>query len=81
MNSQSSRRNPHDWLLNSQFAPHVDAFTHYLTERRYAPVTVSIYLGCLAHFAHWMSHIGADIRVPPARLLEAKYFFAEGVSV
>jgi len=61
MNLQPSRRNPHDWLFNSQFVPYVDAFTHYLTERRYAAITVSIYLGCLAHFAHWMSQIGADI--------------------
>jgi len=61
MNLQPSRRNPHDLLLSSQFVPHVDAFTHYLTERRYAVITVRIYLGCLAHFAHWMSQIGMDI--------------------
>jgi integrase/recombinase XerC len=61
MNLQPSRRNPHDLLLSSQFVPHVDAFTHYLTERRYAATTVSTYLGCLAHFAHWMNQIGTDI--------------------
>jgi integrase/recombinase XerC len=41
------------WLLESQLAPYVDAFTHYLTERRYASNTVDTYLGCIAHFAHW----------------------------
>ena len=27
----------------------------YLSERRYSPQTVDTYLGCIAHFAHWMS--------------------------
>ena len=48
-------------LLNSQLAPHVGAFTQYLTERRYASITVSSYLGCLAHFARWTSQCGPDI--------------------
>src|SRR5665811_1831506 len=41
------------WLLDSQLVPYVDAFTHHLTERRYASNTVDTYLGCIAHFAHW----------------------------
>ena len=47
------RRNPTDWLLASQFALYVDAFTHHLAEGRYASQTVGKYLGCLAHFARW----------------------------
>jgi hypothetical protein len=27
---------PTDWLHEGQLAPYVDAFTHYLSERRYA---------------------------------------------
>ena len=61
MTSRPLHRNLTAWLLSSQFAPHVDAFTHFLTERRYAGVTVSTYLGCLAHFARWTNHCGTDI--------------------
>jgi site-specific recombinase XerD len=39
-------------------APYVDAFTHYLSERRYAPHTVDTYLSCVAHFARWMNQCG-----------------------
>ena len=50
-----------DWLLESQLAPYVDPFTHYLSERRYASHTIGTYLGCVAHFGHWMSHCRLDI--------------------
>lgn len=43
------------WLANNALAPHVDALSHYLSERGYASATHDIYLGCVAHFAHWMS--------------------------
>lgn len=49
------------WLLESQLAAYVDAFTHHFTEGRYAPATVDTYLGCLAHFAHWSTQSGIDI--------------------
>ena len=52
---------PRDWLLDSQLAPYVDAFTHYLSEHRYAPQTISTYLGCVAHFARWMSRCRLDV--------------------
>lgn len=42
------------WLADSPLASHVDALSHYLSERRYAPQTIDTYLGCVAHFAHWM---------------------------
>ena len=42
------------WLFENKLAPHVDAFSHYLCERRYAQRTVDTYLGCLAHLAYWM---------------------------
>jgi site-specific recombinase XerD len=51
-----------DWLLASQFAPYVDAFTHHLAERRYASQTVGSYLGCLAHFARWTTRCRLNIR-------------------
>ena len=43
------------WLNESQLAPHVDAFTQHLTERRYTSKRVSRYVACIAHFAHWLS--------------------------
>jgi len=49
------------WLLESQLAAYVDAFTLHFTEGRYASVTVETYLGCLAHFAHWSTQSGIDI--------------------
>lgn len=51
------RLHPHwtVWLADSSLASHVDALSHYLSERRYAPQTIDTYLGCVAHFAHWMS--------------------------
>jgi site-specific recombinase XerD len=52
---------PVDWLLDSQLAPYVDAFTQYLSERRYAPHTIDSNLGCVAHFGRWMSQCRLDI--------------------
>ncbi len=52
---------PTDWLLDSQLAPYVDTLTQYLSERRYAPHTISTYLGCVAHFGRWMNQCQLDI--------------------
>lgn len=49
------------WLLESQLAAYVDAFTHHFTEGRYASATIDTYLGCIAHFAHWSTQTGIDI--------------------
>ena len=54
-------RNSTNWLLDSQLAPYVDAFTHHLTEHRYATGTVDVYLSCVAHFAQWISQCRLDI--------------------
>src|SRR5271166_5289204 len=62
MNSTTRlHRNSADWLLESQLAPYVDAFTRHLTERRYASRTVGGYLACLAHFAHWTIRCRLDV--------------------
>jgi site-specific recombinase XerD len=57
--------NPHHhstlWLLESQLAPYVDAFTQHLIERRYASHTADSYLACIAHFAHWSTQCGLDV--------------------
>jgi integrase/recombinase XerC len=55
-------RKPTDWLLASQFAPYLDAFTHHLTEGRYASRTIGSYLSCLAHFARWTTRCRLNIR-------------------
>lgn len=49
------------WLLESQLAEYVDAFTHHFTEGRYASATIATHLGCIAHFAHWSIQAGIDI--------------------
>ncbi len=48
-------------LLESQLAPCVDAFGHYLIERRYASSTVVGYLASIAEFGLWMSRSLLDI--------------------
>ncbi len=63
MNStRQFHRRPANWLHESQLAPYVDAFTHYLSERRYTPQTIRTYLGCITHFARWMSQYPLDVR-------------------
>lgn len=49
------------WLLESQLAAYLDAFTNHFTEGRYAPATIATHLGCIAHFAHWLTQAGIDI--------------------
>ena len=43
------------WLSESQLEPHVDTFSHYLTERRYTPQNINRYIAGIAHFAHWLT--------------------------
>jgi integrase/recombinase XerD len=45
-----SRRN---WLIDSLLSPVLDAYILHLHSHRYAPSTILIYLGALAHFAFW----------------------------
>lgn len=42
------------WHFDSELAPHVGAFLHYLSERGNAPNTIDTYLRCIAHFAYWV---------------------------
>ena len=49
------------WLLESQLAPFVDAFTQHLIEGRYASHTTDSYFACIAHFAHWSTQCHIDI--------------------
>ena len=50
------RLQPHTraWLGQSALEAHVSEYCAYLSSRGYAPSTRRIYLGCVAHFAHWM---------------------------
>jgi len=50
------------WLLESQLAPHVDAFMLHLFDCRYASNTINNYLAGLTHFAHWLSQCNIDIK-------------------
>jgi len=42
------------WLCQSALAPHMAAFNAHLIRGRYAAVTTTNYISCLAHFALWM---------------------------
>jgi len=50
------------WLLDSQLAPHVDAFMLHLFDCRYASNTINNYLAGLTHFAHWISQCNIDVK-------------------
>lgn len=52
-NTKSSRFNRIDWLAKGPFAPHIDAYRQYLTDRGYATTTFSNYMRSIAHFAQW----------------------------
>jgi len=46
---------PKAWLANSVLAPHVAAFSGYLTRARYSARSRGNYVASLAHLARWMS--------------------------
>jgi integrase/recombinase XerD len=50
------RLQPHTraWLEQSALEVHLSGYCAYLASRGYAPSTRRIYLGSVAHFAHWM---------------------------
>ena len=51
---RSSRRSRINWLARGPFAPYVDAFKQFLTDRGYAASTFANYVGSVAHFAQWI---------------------------
>ena len=53
-NIRSSRLGRINWLAREAFAPYVDAFKQYLTDRGYAASTLANYVGSVAHFAQWI---------------------------
>jgi site-specific recombinase XerD len=53
-NIRSSRLGRINWLAREPFAPYVDAFKQYLTDRGYAASTFANYVGSVAHFAQWV---------------------------
>jgi site-specific recombinase XerD len=61
-NTQSSRSNCIDWLAASPFAPHIDAYKQYLTDRGYAATTFSSCIRSIAHFAQWMRSRRLQVR-------------------
>ena len=50
------RLQPHAraWLRQSALEAHVSGYCAYLASRGYAPSTRHVYVGCIAHFAHWI---------------------------
>ena len=53
MGNDRSRSNGIDWLAKGSFAPHIDAYKQYLTERGYAANTFNNCMRSVAHFAQW----------------------------
>jgi hypothetical protein len=50
------------WLLDSELAPHVDAFMLHLFDCRYASNTINNYLAGLTHFAHWITQCNIKVK-------------------
>ncbi len=66
----STNRHTLLWLLESQLAPHVDAFMLHLLDCRYASNTIDNYLAGLTHFAHWISLCNIDVKSIDETLIE-----------
>ena len=66
------RLQPHTraWLKQSALEAHVSGYCAYLEARGYAPSTRRVYLGCIAHFAHWMRRERLDEDVVARYLTE-----------
>jgi site-specific recombinase XerC len=50
------------WLLDSELAPHVDAFMLHLFDCRYPSNTINNYLAGLTHFAHWITQCNIKVK-------------------
>jgi integrase/recombinase XerD len=48
-------RTTRDWLIESPLSRHADPYARSLRDEGYAAGTVNLYVGSVAHFAHWMS--------------------------
>lgn len=46
---------PAAWLRRSDLAPVLPAYWYYLSDRQYADHTRGVYIGCVAHFARWLT--------------------------
>jgi integrase/recombinase XerD len=53
---------PRAWLEGSILRPYVSQYREHLQQGRYAPRTQRVYLGCIAHFAHWLTQEGYDLK-------------------
>lgn len=53
---------PRAWLEGSIIRPYVSQYCEHLQRRRYAPNTQRAYLCCIAHFAHWLTQEGYDLK-------------------
>lgn len=58
-----------DWLMGSPLRKHADRYARSLTDEGYAAGTAYVYLGSVAHFAHWMSKRHIRLRDIDERLI------------
>jgi len=54
-------RNSTVWHVDSRIAPYLDIFKDHLVKHGYAVGAVGTYVGCVIHFARWLSRSGLDI--------------------
>ena len=51
------------WFCDTELATSADSYVRHLTQQGYASGTIDVYLGSVAHFAHWCTrlHIGLAV--------------------
>lgn len=59
-----------DWLLDGPLNDFVADYADLLRKERYSERTVQIYLGCLAHFSHWVRSDGVGCPELDAALIQ-----------
>lgn len=62
-----------DWLDNSPLNCLVGPYIESLRNQRYHECTIRIYIGCLAHFCHWMACEAIDWSAPAAGSLVDRF--------
>lgn len=63
----------HDWLDDGPLDHLVTPYIEALRSQRYHARTICAYVGCLAHFCHWMACEAIDWSVPDAAALAERF--------
>jgi integrase/recombinase XerD len=60
----------HDWLADGPLNEFIDTYIEALRQQRYPDHTIRAYLGCLAHFSHWIKCAEIEISSLDAPLIK-----------